>query len=47
MNLLLDKGRIAFVIRPHLRKLLSAQPNKNKYVNDLLEKEYKSKPEGQ
>jgi hypothetical protein len=42
-TILIKYGRYSCVIRPDLRKFLASQKNKNKYINDLIEKDYKAK----
>lgn len=42
-NLLLKDGRYTVRIRSHLRKFLAKQKQPAVYINELIEKEYKSK----
>jgi hypothetical protein len=41
MNYLLEQGKIAIRVRKHLRGFLNAQDQKNNFINELLEAEYK------
>jgi hypothetical protein len=43
MDLLLTKGRTAIAVRPHLRAFLASKPNRNAYINDLIEKDAQKK----
>lgn len=42
MNYLLEQGKIAIRVRKRLREFLNAQEQKNNFINDLIEKEYKT-----
>lgn len=44
-DLLLDKGRTAIAVKPHLRAFLRAQGNVNKYLNELIQLDAQKRPE--
>lgn len=42
MNYLIETGRWSGRIRKHLREFLSGKDNQNKYINELIEKDFKN-----
>lgn len=41
-NYLLKDGRIGIRVKKHLREFLNQKNNRNDFLNDLIEKEYKA-----
>lgn len=41
MKVLEKYGRLSIALRPHLRPFIASKQNKNQYLNDLIEKDYK------